>query len=180
MDGAEPPPSTPIAEGPAGQVDPVYEAEYGLELATGIARDGDGNALGGIRLPDLDLGRGQFIAVDPASFFGMGLYGAFEDLKCEPLPDGTPRFRNHGSYVSQFTHQVESLVAEGFLLPEDAERMVSEAAKSDVGKPDTCAPTMLPATGEPRDGGGTPQLLALAGFLLTTAIVGLRPQSILR
>jgi hypothetical protein len=174
-EGVEPPPSTSIAQGPAGQIDPVYEAEYGLGLETRIARDENGNALGGIRLPDLELGRGQFIAVEPASFFGMGLYGAFEDLKCEPLPDGSTRFPDHESYVSQFTQQAQRLAAEGFLLSEDAERMIADAAKSDVAKPDACAPAMLPVTGELRDRGGSLQLLALAGLLLIGVIIGLRP-----
>ena len=176
-EGVEPPPSVFLAEGPAGQIDPVYEEEYGLQLETGVARNESGNASGGIRLPDLEIDRGKFIAVDPASFFGAGLYGAFEDLKCVPLPDGSPRFRNHGAYVSQFTHQVQSLKAEGFLLPEDAERMISEAAKSDVGKPDGCAPTSLPVTGEPKDGRGSLQRLVLAGFLLTAFGFGLRSRT---
>ena len=174
-EGVEPPPSVSLAEDPAVQNDPVYEAKYELELVTGIARNESGNALGGIRLPDLAVDRGKFIAVDPASFFGWGLYGAFEDLKCEPLPDGSPRFRNHGAYVSQFTHHVESLMTEGVLLAEDAERMISEAAKSDVGKPNGCAPTTLPVTGEPKGGRGSLQRLVLAGFLLTT--FGLRSRT---
>jgi hypothetical protein len=173
-EGPEPPPSTSIGESPAGQIDSVYEAEYGLELETRIARDGNGNALGGIRLPDLELGRGQFIAVDPASFFDMGLYGAFKDLKCEPLADGSPRFRSHEAYVGRFTQQAESLVAAGFLLPEDAERMIAEADRSEVGNPGACVPAALPVTGEPRSGGGTLELLVLAGLILTGAIIGLR------
>lgn len=146
-EGLEPPPSAMLAQATAGEVDPVYQAEYGLELETGIARDGDGNALGGIRLPDVALGRGQFIATNPGSFFGWGLFGDFKDLECEPLPDGSPRFRNHGAYVSQFAHQAESLVEAGFLLPEDAERMIAEAASSQVGKPGACPVAALPMTG---------------------------------
>ena len=46
-EGIEPPPSAYLTEAPEGQIDPVYQAEYGLELETGIARDENGNALGG-------------------------------------------------------------------------------------------------------------------------------------
>jgi hypothetical protein len=138
--GIEPPPSVYLADGPGGQIDPVYWSEYGLELETGIARDGNGNALGGIRMPDLEIGRGQYIAFDPSSFFGMGLYGTWEDLQCEPLADGSIRFPNHGSYVSQFAHQAEKLVAQEYLLPVDADRLISDAARSAIGKPKSCPP----------------------------------------
>jgi hypothetical protein len=137
-EGIEPPPSAYLAETPEGQIDPVYLAEYGLELETGIARDDYGNALGGIRLPDLEIGRGQYIAFDPPSFFGFGLFGTWKDLQCEPL-EGRPRFRNHGEYVSQFAHHAQRLVAEGYLLQEGARRLISEAAQSEVGKPHACA-----------------------------------------
>ena len=137
-EGTEPPPSAYLTEAPEVQIDPVYQAEYGLELETGIARDDNGNALGGIRLPDLEIGRGQYIALDPPSFFWFGLFGTWKDLQCEPLPDGSIRFRNHGSYVSQFTHHAQRLVAEGYLLQEGARRLISEAAQSEVGKPHAC------------------------------------------
>jgi len=173
-EGVEPLPSMALTKAPTGQTDPVYQARYGLELETGIARDGVGNALGGIRLPDLAIGRGQFIAFDPASFAQWGLYGEFEDLKCESLADGSPRFANHGAYVSQFTQQAESLVTEGFLLAADAERMVAEAAQSDVGKLEACAPAALPVTGVERQSVVHAQLLTWAGLILTGVALGLR------
>jgi hypothetical protein len=139
-EGIAPPPSVYFAAAPEGEIDPVYWAEYGLALETGIARDQDGNALGGIRMPDLEIGRGQYIAFDPPSLFGLGLFGTWHDLQCEPLLDGSIRFRNHGSYVSQFTHHAQRLARNGHLLQEDAQRLISEAAKSEVGKPHTCAP----------------------------------------
>jgi len=173
-EGIEPPPSAYLAEAPEGQIDPVYLAEYGLELEAGIARDENGNALGGIRMPDLEIGRGQYIALDPASFFGMGLLGAFHDLQCEPLPDGSTRFPDHASYVSRFTQQAQRLVAEGFLLPEDAERLIADATKSDVGDPSACAPPTLPETGDTAGSGLPTPFLGLAGLILIGAGLGLR------
>ena len=139
-EGIEPPPSVYFAEAPEGQNDPVYQEEYDLNLVTGIARDDNGNARGGIRLPDLEIGRGQYIAFDRPSLGGLGLFGTWQDLQCEPLPDGSVRFRNHGAYVSQFTHQAEKLVAQGYLLPAEAERLISDAARSDIGKSHSCPP----------------------------------------
>jgi hypothetical protein len=169
-EGAEPPPSAMLAQAPAGAPDPVYEEEFDVELETGIARDANGNALGGIRLPDVEVGRGRFIAVDPDSFFG-GLFGDFRDLECQPLAGGDARFRNHGDYVSQFTKQAESLVEQGLLLAEDAESMISDAAGSEVGKPGVCTPSELPISGEGGDPGhvGT---LAWSGLALVGAVLG--------
>jgi hypothetical protein len=140
-EGTEPPPSAYLAESrKKGKRDPVYWEEFGLKLKTRIARDDNGNALGGIRLPDLEIGRGQYIALDPGSFFGFGLFGTWKDLQCVPLPDGSPRFRNHRSYVRQFARHARKLVRQGYLLPKDAWRLIIEAARSDVGKPCIDAP----------------------------------------
>lgn len=136
--GVEPPPSTLIETAPAGQIDPVYGFE------TGIARDGDLNALGGVRLPDLAVGRAQFIASDPTTpppgLLAI-LTGNMVDLACEPAPDAPndePRFRNHGEYVSAIAEEVNELEREGFLLGADAPAIKSQAANSEVGKPGTC------------------------------------------
>jgi len=167
-EGVEPPPSTQIWDAPFGQIDPVYESVYGMELVTGINRDEMGNALGGIRLPDLALGRGVYIPTDPASFFGMGLYGAFLDKQCEPLEDGSPRFAGHAAYVEQFTAQTEALVGQGFLLNEDADRLIAQAGASNVGDPSTCTgepAALLPATGVAAAGGA----IALSCLLAVAA-----------
>lgn len=139
--GTAPPSSMLMESAPAGQIDPVYGEE------TGIARDGDLNAQGGVRLPDLHVGRAQFIASDPTTpvpdappvFFPLS--GNTVDLVCEPEPDSDtdePRFGSHGEYVSAFTQQVNELRQQGFLLEAAAEGLKERAAASDVGKPGTC------------------------------------------
>ncbi len=130
--GVEPPPSLLMATDPTGDVDPVYG------FVTGIARDQDLNALGGIRFPDLAVGLGQFIASDfsdPGSF--SFIFGSFVDLSCEGA-GGNPRFQSHGDYVDRIVNQAHELRTEGFLLAEDAALLKSAAAASDVGKPGTC------------------------------------------
>ncbi len=54
--GTPPPPSVLLASAAPGTIDPVYGFE------TGIARDANLNALGGIRFPDVEVGRARFIA----------------------------------------------------------------------------------------------------------------------
>jgi hypothetical protein len=131
--GVEPPPSALISE--ASGIDPIYGFE------TGIERDLNGNALGGIRLPDVEVGRALFIATNfvvPIPGFDSFLFGLWVDLQCEPLPDGSVRFANHGQYVDAVQAQAEMLAAQRYLLPDDVGRIVSLAASSNVGRRSSC------------------------------------------
>ena len=176
MEGTEPPPSTHIWEAPYGQTDPTYESVYGIDIETGINRDELGNAQGGIRMPDLAIGRGVYIAADPASFFGMALFGAFQDLQCTPLANGSPRFVNHADYVSQYTAQAEDLVSQRFLLQEDADRLIAQATSSNVGDPIACTgePVLLPATGSTDSLGTLIQFVAVMSVLIVGMGIGIR------
>ena len=133
-DDIAPPPSVLLEEASPGAPDPVYG------FVTGIARDGDGNAWGGVRLPDLQVGRAQFIAVD-LSIPGLPITGTSVDLTCAPAHDASgdaPRFRNHGDYVSALVRQVNHLRKTRFLLPEDATMLRQGAATSTVGRRGNC------------------------------------------
>ncbi len=134
--GTPPPPSVLLAQAPPGAIDPVYQFE------TGIARDANLNALGGVRFPDVEVGRAWFIAslLDFEILPGLpGLVGAWVDLQCVPLADGSPRFADHGDYVSRVVHQANALRNGGYLLEADAEALKQQAAESEVGKPGTCS-----------------------------------------
>jgi hypothetical protein len=131
-----PPPSALLAQAPPGAIDPVYGFE------TGIARDTELNALGGIRFPDVEVGRALFIAslLDVEILPGFpGLVGAWFDLQCVPLADGSSRFASHGDYVQRVVRQANALHSSGFLLEADAVALEQQAAESEVGNPDTCA-----------------------------------------
>jgi hypothetical protein len=100
------------------------QAHYG---DASIARDSVGNALGGIRLPDVEVGRGRFYPVSPDSPPAGGniLAGAYFDLH--------DRFRNHGEYVRAFAAQATVLLAARLLLEDDHEALITSAAESRVG-----------------------------------------------
>ncbi len=130
QDGVEPPSSVFLES--TSEPDPVYP------FPTQIARDENLNARGGVRLSALEIGRGQFIASRFGEPFPLFLFGRFVDLQCVPLPDGSPRFATHGDYVSAFTDATNEVVKERFLLQEDAILLITQAAKSEVGKPGSC------------------------------------------
>ncbi len=147
INGGTPPPSAP----------PITVS--GTPLA--IQRDQHGNALGGIRLPELDVptqtlqGVGN-TASPPVPLSFCQLYGrtvplgsqcvdgteapgtvCLTDAQC--LRGGTCQavplsslYRNHGEYVAKFVAATIDLVKAGFMLEPDAEEAKPQAAESDV------------------------------------------------
>jgi hypothetical protein len=90
----------------------------------------------------LEVGRALFIAslldVEIIPDF-PGIVGAWFDLQCVPLADGSARFASHGDYVQRVVRQANALQESGFLLQADAAALIQQAAQSEVGKQDTCA-----------------------------------------
>ena len=96
-----------------------------------------GTVLGGIRLPKvtvpvaLDNGaNGPASLTNPLSLFCV-LYGThvrFDQTKLALL------YPTHGSYVSKVAKAGQDLVAQGFLLREDAQTLLTDASRSDIGK----------------------------------------------
>jgi hypothetical protein len=87
-------------------------------------RDEHGNALGGLRLPPLDVP----VATYPATACGLfGLTIAFDPVKLAGL------YPTHEGYVAQMQAATERTVAAGFLLPPDAEELMMLARASSVG-----------------------------------------------
>ena len=111
-----------------------------------IARDEFGNALGGIRLPELDVPiatYGGHNVVNPLlpgflqSLLGLfcrlsGTVAPFDDAQLFGLYPG------HGHYVSQYVMAANELKMEGFLLPEDGATLKSAAAMSTIGHIEIC------------------------------------------
>ncbi len=136
--GRRPPATTLIDSSAAGEIDPIYWIE------TGIARDINGNASGGLRFPDVDNGRALHIAsaLDIEIEPGLpGLIGFWFDLACAPAPDGSfPRFASEREYVRSVIVQVLRLRREGYLGWNDARAMIADARTSGVGSPGYCSP----------------------------------------
>ena len=136
--GIRPPASRLLDAAAAGEIDPVY-----LTI-TGIGRDQNGNAAGGVRLPDVASGRAFHLAsvLQFEVLPGLpGLVGLWFDLACAPAPGSgspEPRFANHGDYVRSVAGQTLTLLRNGYLLPADAAALVRRAAESSVGKPGAC------------------------------------------
>jgi len=95
-----------------------------------ILRDAHGNALGGIRTPQVDVPIATLSGEAQRGSLFCLLFGStvpFDDAKLASL------YPNHESYVSAFNEATDRAVQGGFILPEDAKLMKAAAAASDIG-----------------------------------------------
>jgi hypothetical protein len=121
----------------------------GLEYAILAPKvDADGNDVAGVRVPQLEVPTATYTGWNhrAAGFREgdlcalTGMYLPFTETRAERLASGDPRlsleerYRNHGGYVSRIVKAARALRAERFLLQEDFERIVEQAAESDVLK----------------------------------------------
>lgn len=113
-DGTLPPPSKYIA----------------INGPNDVARDEYGNALGGIRIPELEVPFGSYLPFN--SGFGPCVFApSLLPFSEEELDDLYP---NHGRYVNQFVRAVNRLLQDGYLLPADAEAYKQKAIDSEIGR----------------------------------------------
>jgi hypothetical protein len=95
-----------------------------------IDRDSAGNALGGIRLSqhEVPTATNSGVNLGPGYCSLYGVHQPFDDATLAAL------YRNHGAYVSRVSNVTGWNLAAGFIVAEDAETTIREAAQSSVGK----------------------------------------------
>ena len=115
-------------------------------------RDGDGNALGGVRLPGIAVPIGTNGGQNAPQTFTCMLVGSFSPFaatKAERERTGDARlsieerYRGRDDYVNRVRIAAQDLMARGFLLPDDAAVIVQEAASTTLFAP-------APGNAEPR------------------------------
>jgi len=105
------------------------------------ARDADGNAVGGIRLPHMtatdqsgEIGAplGTYVGQDLAQTLGVvamgGRFTPFDSTKLKSL------YPDHETYVERVTKAAEGLVERREVLEQDAQAFSDEAERSTIGK----------------------------------------------
>ena len=95
-----------------------------------IVLDGDGNAVGGIRPPQIEVPLGTYLPNNTGPGFCF-LFGGFDPFDDDTVAD---RYRNSGQYVSRFVQAVKQSQKEGFLLKEEAADLRRRAAQAGVSK----------------------------------------------
>jgi hypothetical protein len=117
---------------------PRYEFSNGQ-----LARDADGNALGGIRLPPIDVPVAQY---DSTSCQLGGVTVPFDNDELHA------RYQTGANYYALMKGRTDQAVADGWLLPEDAidlmERVCNAAFQRFGGPARPCDPYVPPAFDE--------------------------------
>jgi Alpha/beta hydrolase domain len=90
------------------------------------SRDEHGNALGGLRLPPLDVPVATYAAT-ACGLFGLTI--AFDPVKLAQL------YPSHEDYVARMQAATDRTIAAGFLLQPDAEELMTLARGSSIGAP---------------------------------------------
>ena len=107
-------------------------------------RDGDGNAIGGVRLPDIAVPTGTNSGQSQPQTCACMLVGSFSPFATtkaqrESTGDARPsieeRYRNRDDYVNRVRVAAQDLVARGFLLSDDAAVIIQSAASSNLFGP---------------------------------------------
>ena len=129
-----PPPTTLMPLKPAGDDPNVLRAPKNLPQAViQIPQtDADGNAIGGIRLPDMEAPLGVHGAQNTPHSFSCSLVGAY--LAFTPAQIAA-HYKDQGDYETRIHVAARKAVAAGFLLPEDAAIIVNSAAASPIFTP---------------------------------------------
>jgi hypothetical protein len=94
-----------------------------------VRRDGNGNALGGLRLPAIEVPTASYHGEQSNECaFTLGRTDPFDTAKLRAL------YPTHGSYVSRVDRAAERAAQAGFLLRIDAAAVRAEAAASSIGR----------------------------------------------
>ncbi|MCZ7531266.1 MAG: alpha/beta hydrolase domain-containing protein [Acidimicrobiia bacterium] len=109
-----------IREGTPPGTAPPIETRDGA-----IARDSDGNALGGLRLPHVEVPVAMLSGEGDIPLSGQTI--PFDEARLHQL------YPDHDTYVQQVEAAAARSVDAGYLLPADAEVLVADARASDIG-----------------------------------------------
>jgi hypothetical protein len=129
--GAEPPPSELMPLADAGSdplVLPAPPQMKGAVIKVPV-RDRDGNPVGGIRVPDIDVPVGANAVQNPPLSFICSLGAGFSEFDKATL---ARRYGGRDDYVSKVRASATALEKRGFLLPEDARTIVESAAAVEI------------------------------------------------
>jgi len=139
--GTEPPKSRLMPLEPANGDPTVLRAPAHLPKAIIEIpkRDEDGNAIGGVRLPDMQAPLGvnarqnpplSFLCMLAGAFVGFPLTQADADAAHDPHRPLLARYKTRNDYVDHVRNAARDLERDGFLLPDDAAIIIQSAAES--------------------------------------------------
>ncbi len=117
-----------------GAVPPVSPRFSSVDVSGGelaIARDSNGNAIGGIRLAHSEVPTAR---ADGVKCGNIGAWEPFDKAKLDTL------YPSHADYVTKVRDAVNASIAAGFVLAEDGAETIAEAEASIIGMKLECSP----------------------------------------
>jgi hypothetical protein len=114
-----------VANGTAPNSSDVIDVVHGA-----VVRDAYGNALGGIRLPELEVPTATLTGPGNSGAGSCPVGGVTTALDAATLAS---LYSSHGKYVAPFVHATNDLRSAGFILDSDADELKNEAGASNVG-----------------------------------------------
>ena len=114
---------------------PRYEFENGA-----LAKDADGNALGGIRLPPIDVPVARY---ESTSCGLGGITIPFNDAELRA------RYETHANYYALMKERTDRAVADGWLLPEDGVDLMRRVCNTALRFGDTAPACLEPGQAPP-------------------------------
>jgi hypothetical protein len=108
---------------------PPHAPAMTLADGTAIARDAQGNALGGIRTPAVDVPTESLSGENGGRSLICSLFGSRAPFDAATLQRLYP---NHADYVAKVRAAAQRAVEAGFLLSADAAEIVSRAEAASV------------------------------------------------
>ena len=136
----------------------AFRLDYGTQPPTVLGEykvyvmdvDLDGNGVGGIRLPDIQVPIGTYTGWnrensakaggDDRLCAATGSFFPFKKTRAERLASGDPRlsieerYSSHEDYVKKVTHAAQKLLNERLLLQKDVQAIIEKAAGSSIRK----------------------------------------------
>jgi alpha/beta hydrolase family protein len=135
--GIEPPPSATMPGTVGSLTTPIGPVPIGFPIYV-FDRDANGNSLGGVRLPHMAAPLGVYRGIEynvsavPANYrLFVAIGGTFTPFSHSKLKELYP---HHGTYVSAVAEAAQAALEAGYILEEDRDLYVEEAAHSDIGK----------------------------------------------
>lgn len=97
--------------------------------------DSNGNTLGGVRMPFVDVPIAEYRGAGNTPFAACGTIGSTFPFTTAQINTLYP---THCDYVKKVRKDIKELVKEGFIIKEDGKEIVDSAKASDIGGSDTC------------------------------------------
>ncbi len=96
-----------------------------------VVRDEHGNALGGLRLPDVEVPTATYTSAILGFQSPLGLRGKTEPFSAEKLQEMYP---SHKDYVAKVTAAAKQAEAAGFILPSRTAEYIAAAQAANIGQ----------------------------------------------